>query len=129
MDCLITEKKDNVLLQRLEVQGQLRFEGATPRKAEIRTLLGKQLSVDPELITLQGVRARFGHQAADIIAAVYPSQEVKRKYTVLTKHMKQKLEEEKKKAEEEHKKASEEKKEDLPTAAAAERKEERADGG
>lgn len=98
MKLTITEKKENKLLQRLEVQGVASFEGSTPKNQEIMASLAQQLQVAPELIVMQHIYTGFGERQAQVQALAYSTLEGRQKTEPLTKHMKKKIEEAKKKA-------------------------------
>ncbi len=128
MQLNITEKKDNLLLERVEVLGTITFEGVTPSNSEVTEAIAKALKSDASLVVLKGIHTKFSEQVADVIALVYKTAEAKAKFETVTKHVK-------KKAEEVAKAAAEEKKEEAapkeeakaePEAAPAEEKTEEA---
>jgi len=116
----IKTKKENKLIGRLELEGLIQFDGATPSNEVLRDKLAVELKADKDLIVIKHIYSRFGYPEAEFLAYIYDNKETRRKMEVMTKHLKKKLEEEKKKAEEEKKKAAEAKKEE------AEAKEEKA---
>lgn len=106
----IKEKKENSPAGRLEVEGKMTYEGATPSNEVLRDTLAAELNADKSLLVVKHIYSKYSHQEAEFLAFVYQSQEMKDKFEVMTKHLKKKAEEEKKKREEEKKKAAEEKK-------------------
>lgn len=110
MELLIQEKKENPLLKRTEVKALVNFSGSTPSKGDIAEALAKSMKADINLTDIRSVHNKFGLQEADVLAYVYDDIDAKVKNTVLTKHLRKKIEEEKKKAEEERKAAKEAKK-------------------
>jgi len=114
----IKEKKENKLAGRLEIEGKLFFDGATPSNEVVRDMLAVELKADKELVVVKHIYSRFSYQEADFLAYVYDDKEMMGKMEVMTKHLRKKAEEAKKKAAEETKeetktkeKAPEEKKE------------------
>ena len=103
MKCEITEKKENPLLKRLEVSGKLTFDGATLSNAVLKKELASQCKAKEENIIIQGIYSKFGEASGTFSALVYKSQEDLKRYTPVTKHMKEAA----KKAAEEAKKATE----------------------
>jgi len=86
----ITSKKENVLLNRIEVEGTINFEGATPSTAQVTEDLAKQLHQDPATVAVKHVYTKFGHHQATFIARVYSSAEARKKMEVLLPHLKKK---------------------------------------
>ena len=109
MKIQITEKKENKLLGRLEVTGQLNFSGATPTNEVVRDSLAVELKVDKELVVIKHIYSKFSHQEAEFLAFVYDNSEQMGKTEVMTKHLRKKAEEAAKKAKEEAEKKEEEK--------------------
>lgn len=75
MEITIKEEKENKLLQRKELTGELTFTGATPSIETLRKELGEKLKVSPETIAVQHIYNLFGVSKARFIAHVYPSKE------------------------------------------------------
>ncbi|HLC71198.1 MAG TPA: hypothetical protein VJI32_04270 [Candidatus Nanoarchaeia archaeon] len=86
----ITSKKENALLERMEVQGTIEFEGATPSVAHVTQELAQQLHHDPANVAVQHIYTQFGHHRAEFIALVYASAQARKKVEVLHPHMKKK---------------------------------------
>lgn len=86
----ITSKKENALLERVEVRGTIEFEGATPSVAQVTQELAQQLHQDPETVAVQHIYTRFGHHQAEVIALVYASAQARKKIEVVHPHMKKK---------------------------------------
>ncbi len=98
MKCTITENKKNELLQRSEISGQIVFEGTTPSNVQLAEAIGKELKSTPELVVVKGVYTKFSRQEAVFQAVVYSSAEARKRFEVVTKHMKKQAEEQRKKA-------------------------------
>jgi ribosomal protein S24E len=106
----IKDKKENKLLGRLEVEGRLVFEGATPSNESVKDKLAAELNADRSLIVIKHIHSKFSYQEAKLLVFIYDNKEQMDKTEMMTKHLRKK-EEEKKKAEEATK---EEKKEEAP---------------
>jgi len=121
MEVIIKEKNENSLLKRVEVSGEMKFEGATPSNDVLAAALAKSLSVDISLVVVKNIYTTFSQQVANFSAVVYKDAKALAKFEVETKHMKKKAaEDDKKKAEEAAAKAEEEKKAAEEKAAAKE---------
>ncbi len=105
----ITERKENALLGRVEVQGNVSFTGATPRNQDIAEAIAKELKTDAGLVVMKKIHTQFSKQEASIVALVYKTKEGRQRMERLTKQMKKELEERKKADAEAKKKAKEEK--------------------
>jgi ribosomal protein S24E len=90
MDLIITEKKENVFLNRFEVYGKVKFDGATPSNTQTAELVGKELGKNAELVVLKKLYSKFGSREAEILAYVYANHEAKKKAEVALPHTKKK---------------------------------------
>lgn len=86
----ITSKKENLLLDRTEVQGTIEFEGATPSKVQVTEDIATQMHLDPATVSVQHIYTLFGHHQATFTAMVYTSVQARKKIEVLLPHMKKK---------------------------------------
>jgi ribosomal protein S24E len=76
MELNIKNKKDNPLLKRQEVTGELTFVGAaTPSNKQLLEELTKKLSVAAEVIVVKHIYGAFGGGKATFEADVYASKE------------------------------------------------------
>lgn len=75
MDVEITEKRDNPLLSRKEVRFGIRYEGATPKFAEVRTALIEKLKSDDKLTVVDAITPQYGRHKATGYVKVYESAE------------------------------------------------------
>ena len=72
----IVERKENPLLQRMEIKFRVDHSGqATPKRMDVRAQLAAQLSVPQELVMIEKIASTYGRQAASGIARVYSSRE------------------------------------------------------
>lgn len=90
LDIVIREQKEQPLLQRLEIQGRIVFEGATPSNVHVTEELAKKIKADANLIVLRHLYTQFGYQQVRFIAYVYQTQEARKKYEVVYPHLKKK---------------------------------------
>jgi len=75
MEITISEKHDNPYLFRTEMQGKIKFTGATPSYNDLRAGLAKQLNVAEQTIAILHVYNKFGATEADFSAHVYQTPE------------------------------------------------------
>lgn len=75
MELTIKEQKENPLLNRKEVYGEIQFKGATPSNKEVSAELAKKMKVNEGCIRIQHIYGTFGTQAASLEAHVYESKE------------------------------------------------------
>lgn len=100
MKLTIAAKKENPLLQRIEAQANLLFEGATPKTAEVAIALAQALSTEVPNIVVKRITTTFGKQEALVEAVAYASPEARKRFERLTPQERKALAEEKKKAQE-----------------------------
>ncbi len=105
MELTISEKKENLLLERMEVKGKLHFAGPTPANQKVAEAVAKELKKDASLVVIKKISTLFSRQEADFQAVAYARPEARQRFEKATKHLR-------KKAEEAGKKAAEEKKEE-----------------
>ncbi len=113
----ITEKKENKLLGRVEVEGKLTFTGATPSNEVLKEKLAADLNKEKDLVVVKSIYSKYSHQEANFLVFIYDNKESMSKIEVSTKHLRKKEEEAKKKAAEAAKEESskeEENKEETP---------------
>ena len=72
----IKDKKENILLSRIEVEADLSFEkGATPSAEDIKKELSKALEVEADLIAIKKIDGSFGNTQAKVVAYQYLSKD------------------------------------------------------
>jgi len=91
----IISKQENQLLERIEVEGLVTFEGATPSVAGLTAEVAQHLHHEPAAVAIQHIYTRFGQTQARFTARLYPSPEVRKKIEVLPSHLKKKEREKK----------------------------------
>lgn len=107
MELTFTEKKDNVLQERMEVKGEVKFEGSTPSNAQVCEELAKHFKTDAGKIVLRHIYTTYSKHEAKFEGVIYNSAEAKKKAERSTPQEKKKRAEEMKAAAEEKKKAKE----------------------
>lgn len=116
MELKIANKKENPLLSRIEVSGEIVFSGATPSNADLQKAIADKLKVDPSVVKVKNINTSFGETKASFEVNVYQSKELLDNFEPIGKKVKEKIakaeEEAKKKAEEA--KAAEAPKEEAP---------------
>ena len=75
----IKNKNENVLLNRTEVSGEIIFQGATPKKEQLRLELAKTMGVKPELVISKKILAEYGGTKAAFEASVYKTEDALKK--------------------------------------------------
>ncbi len=96
MELTIQEKKENVLLDRTSLRGEVAFESATPSNSDLSLAIGKQLNAAAGLIVVKHIYTQFGCHQARFEAFVYKTAEARNNSEKMTKHLRKKLEENKK---------------------------------
>ena len=107
MNITINTKHENPLLHRVEVQGVVAFEGATPTNAQVTEALASQFKTDASHVVLRHIYNKYSKHEAKFEGVVYGSVDARNNAERLTPQQKKKLAEEMKKAAEEKKKAKE----------------------
>ena len=112
MELNIKEKKEQKLLSRLEVRGDISFDGPTPSNDVVKQAIAKKVGKDVKLIILKKIGTNYGSTSASIFAYVYDNEDKLKDV--------ERIKEEKKEGEEESAPATEkpaevsEKKEEAP---------------
>lgn len=75
MELNITQKKENKVLQRNEITGEISFTGPTPSNAQLQEELAKKLGTQKETIAIKHIYGKFGQGTATVHALAYNSKE------------------------------------------------------
>lgn len=75
MNVTVVKSHENGLLGRKEVDAEIGYEGATPKRAEIKTALGGKIGANPEFMVLYKVASKFGSRSVKISAHIYHTKE------------------------------------------------------
>ena len=72
LDLKITEKNEQKLLSRIEVQAILGFTGSsTPSNEDVKNAIAKEVGKDAKLVVIQHIYTNYGDTSAKVIAHVY----------------------------------------------------------
>lgn len=85
MEIEILQKNDNKLLNRKEITAKARFEGATPKNADVQNVLAAQLGVATELVVLERNKNIYGAHESELTAKVYNDKASLDKYALKPK--------------------------------------------
>lgn len=75
MNVNIVTTTDNKLLERKEIEAQVSFDAATPKRAEIKQAISGKIGANPDFMVLRKVESYFGKKMVWAIAYSYPSKE------------------------------------------------------
>jgi ribosomal protein S24E len=112
MDLKITEKKEEPLLSRAKLIGELAFDGATPSYEDVKKKIASSLNCDEKLIAIRNIYTDFGVKKAELFAYVYNKEEAMKKIEPRPKEGKAKEAKPARKAEEKPKEEKEQPKEE-----------------
>jgi len=75
MNVNILSTTENKLLDRREIEAEVTFEGATPKRAELKQAIGGKVGLNPELMVLSQVTSTFGKRLVRVRVHAYPDKE------------------------------------------------------
>jgi len=75
MELKILQKKEEPLLSRIRIEGEIVFDKATPSGQEIKSMLAKSLGKDEKLVDVKGIYTLFGLKKATILSYAYDNEE------------------------------------------------------
>lgn len=75
MNVNIVSTVDNKLLERREIEAEVSFDAATPKRADLKQAVCGKVGANPELMVLRQVSSSFGSKAVRVIAHLYQSKE------------------------------------------------------
>src|SRR3972149_10022851 len=75
MEIEIKTKKENEVLQRSEIEGDIAFKGATPSNKQLQEELAQKLGVGQELVAIRHIYTKFGTEKAKFQAVTYATKE------------------------------------------------------
>ena len=82
MELKILEKKEEPLLSRIMVEGEVSFDKATPSTQEIKESMAKSLGKDGKLIDIKGIYTAFGRKKASVLCYAYDNEDVLKRINV-----------------------------------------------
>ena len=71
MEAHVKQKKDNPTLQREDFECIVNFQGPTPNKESVRSLVAKTLAANVDLLTINRMLQQFGLQQVVVYGSVY----------------------------------------------------------
>ena len=66
---------ENKLLERKEIQAEVSFDGATPKRAQLKEAVSHKVGANPELVVLRKVSSNFGRKTVTVTAHAYSTKE------------------------------------------------------
>ncbi len=75
MNVNILANVDNKLFERKEIEAEVGFEGATPKRAQLKEAVSHKVGANPELVVLRKVQSYFGRHTVKVLAHVYSAKE------------------------------------------------------
>jgi len=98
MKLTITEQHENLLLHRIEVEGKVEFDGATPSNKDICAEISSKIKKEAGLVVVKQIKNTFSLHEANFTAVAYNDAAAKKRTESMTKHLRKKEEEVRKKA-------------------------------
>ena len=99
MELTIEKQKETPLLSRTRITAVVSFDGATPKRKEIRDNLAKKVGENADLVIVKHVYQHFGKKKARVVANVYQDRKILEQLehkNLVKKHSDQPQKEEKK---------------------------------
>ncbi|MCS3923043.1 30S ribosomal protein S24e [Methanosalsum natronophilum] len=90
MEIEIKKDENNALLHRRELNFLVNFDGATPKRLDVKKKLAATFDVNPELVVIHRLNNMFGQQQAVGFAKIYEDSPHMQKYEgkyVLTRNI------------------------------------------
>lgn len=75
MEIKIEQNKENKLLHRKELTGEITFTGATPSNAQVKEEIAKKTGATADLIVMKHIYGAFGRGVASFEAYAYANKE------------------------------------------------------
>ncbi|MEA2036752.1 MAG: hypothetical protein U9O94_04550, partial [Nanoarchaeota archaeon] len=80
MDLKVTNKKDNTLLSRVEIEAELTFLGEpTPKKEDLKKKISSLEKSDEKLIVVKNIYSLFGAGKGNALVYIYKSEDALKK--------------------------------------------------
>ena len=98
MKLTIIEQHENQLLHRIELQGKIEFDGATPSNNDLHAELSSKIKKEAGLVVIKQIKNFFSLHEAAFTAVAYSNLAAKQKAEPMTKHLRKKEEEARKKS-------------------------------
>ncbi len=75
MNVSLISNVENKLLERKEIQAEVTFDGATPKRAQLKEAVSHKVGANPELVVLRKVASNFGRKTVTVTAHAYATKE------------------------------------------------------
>lgn len=75
MNVNILATTENKLLERKEIDAEVSFDSATPKRADLKTAISQKIGANPELVVIRSVSNSFGRKAVRVLAHAYSKKE------------------------------------------------------
>jgi len=75
MNIKIIKKIERPLLERTELQGEMHFDGATPKRTELQKSLAAALKAPEDAVAVRRIYTNFGTRSAKFTANIYKTKE------------------------------------------------------
>lgn len=75
MNVNLISTTENKLLERKEIEAEVIFDGATPKRADLKSAICQKVAANPELVILRKVSSSFGRKAVKVVAHAYSAKE------------------------------------------------------
>lgn len=104
MEIEIVSKKENKLLERIEINGLIKYESNVPTRNDVRSHLAKLFECDEDLVIVKKIEPKYGLHEAKLEANIYKdSSLIKKLENLKKKSIKAQVEKKEEKKEEESK--------------------------
>ncbi len=91
MQLKILEDKENKLLNRKEIEGEIKVEERTPSNNEVKKKLAEIFKTEEELIVVEHIYQEFGVDKAKVYAKIYKSKEDLNKIEIIKQKKKKEV--------------------------------------
>ena len=71
MDVSVQHKEEKPLLSRTDIKVRVAYEGATPKRADLKVSVAHTMKVPAENVIIRKITTEFGKQAAIVNASAY----------------------------------------------------------
>lgn len=75
MNVNLIETVENRLLERREIEAEINFDGATPKRVQLKEAVCQKIGANPELVVLRKVSSAFGKRAVRVVVHAYSTKE------------------------------------------------------
>ncbi|MBI2134810.1 hypothetical protein HYU09_02390 [Candidatus Woesearchaeota archaeon] len=123
MELKISHKKEEPLLSRTRLEGEVTFDNATPSTKEIKSNVAKSIGKDESLVDIRGIYNQYGQKKAKVVCYAYENKDVLKKIKIEGKKTKEKAGKEAKQEGAEAKEGKAEEKKEAKQEKAKEKKE------